>query len=137
MPIDLSSPSESAKTPDSWASTAEELLGRYRRVFAKAAAVSDANCPKVAVRGEDRLLSDLGADADKVHGKIVSAIRDRSISDNPGELADLWDLARCWNAQPRRYAIFPGSSGQWFFAVRVRRCAPRPPCSSHITSGPA
>jgi LuxR family transcriptional regulator, regulator of acetate metabolism len=93
MPIDLSSPSESDKTLDTWASTAEDLLGRYRRIFAKAAAVSAANCPKVAVRGEDRFLSDLGADADKVHGKIVSAIRDRSISDNPGELADLCDLA--------------------------------------------
>jgi DNA-binding NarL/FixJ family response regulator len=93
MPIDLSSPPESEKTLDSWASTAEELLGRYRRIFAKAAAVSASNCPKVAVHGDDRFLSDLGADADKVHGKIVSAIRDRSISDNPGELADLCDLA--------------------------------------------
>jgi LuxR family transcriptional regulator, regulator of acetate metabolism len=93
MPIDLSSPSESEKTLDSWASTAEELLGRYRRIFAKAAAVSSAKCPKVAVRGDDRFLSDLGDDADNVHGKIVSAIRDRSVSDNPGELADLCDLA--------------------------------------------
>jgi hypothetical protein len=92
MPIDLSSPSESETTPDSWASTAEELLGRYRRVFAKAAAVSAAKCP-VAACGDDRFLSDLGADADKVHAKIVSAIRDRSVSNNPGELADLCDLA--------------------------------------------
>lgn len=92
MPIDLSSPSESEKTPDSWASTAEELLGRYRRVFAKAAAVSAAKCP-VAGRGDDRFLSDLGADADKVHAKIVSAIRDRSVSADQGELAHLCDLA--------------------------------------------
>jgi DNA-binding NarL/FixJ family response regulator len=93
MPIDLSSPSESETTLHSWPSTAEDLLGRYRRIFAKAAAVSASNCPKVAVRGDDRFLSDLGADADKVHAKIVSAIRDRSKSDNPGELADLCDLA--------------------------------------------
>jgi DNA-binding NarL/FixJ family response regulator len=92
MPVDVLAPKFAGKQAgENWESTSAVLVRRYQRAFVKAA-----DALRVRLDGVDSRrvrLTDLGARADELHGKMLRAIRDRATSGDPRELARLAEAA--------------------------------------------
>jgi LuxR family transcriptional regulator, regulator of acetate metabolism len=93
MPVDLSSTSRRRQTRDSWESASDQLIRRYKRVFAKAAQMLSVHRLDGIDPNRDRFLTELGARADELHGQLLRAMRDRATSGDPRELARLCEVA--------------------------------------------
>jgi LuxR family transcriptional regulator, regulator of acetate metabolism len=93
MPVDLSSISGRRQTRDNWESASDQLIRRYKRVFAKAAQMLPVRRLDGVDPKRDRFLMELGARADELHGQLLRAMRDRATSGDPRELARLCEVA--------------------------------------------
>jgi LuxR family transcriptional regulator, regulator of acetate metabolism len=93
MPVDLSSSSGRRQTRDTWESASNELVRRYKRLFAKAAQMLPGHRIGDVDSHKDRFLTELGARADELHGQLLRVMRDRATSGDPRELARLCELA--------------------------------------------
>lgn len=93
MPVDLSSTSARKQTRDTWESRSAALIRRYQRAFAKAADMLPVQRLDGVDSRRDRFLTDLGADADELHGQLLRAMRDRATSGDPRELGRLCEVA--------------------------------------------